>query len=264
MVNSTEQFTRRVFEQARLRGQLVDLSDQAARVGLDCRCEISEHLYHSLFWKYPSAGEHDIIAASDLLRVLRNRQQNPELVGKHYYYSCPQQPIWWLRTGYFFKLMVTYCEGRLESVVIMSQKDSLESLLSRLPQAVPATLLLRLRQSIRRLGTLSYRSELPLLRTLDTTTTELMLRSPFHEEISLYLSQQQPNLLPYEFSRQQYREVTLRSLLGQLELTAAVAEKMGAVMSLPVSAVLQLMANYVGYVPPTEDYALPGDKVPFH
>ena len=67
-----------------------------------------------------------------------------------------------------------------------------------------------------------------------------------------------------EFSREEYRQVTLRSLLGQLEVTAAVAEKMGAQISLPVSGVLQLMANYVGFVPPSEDVALPGDKVSFH
>ena len=58
--------------------------------------------------------------------------------------------------------------------------------------------------------------------------------------------------------------MTLRSLFGQLELTAAVAEKMGAQIRLPVSGVLQLMANYVGLVPPSEYLVLPGSHYSFH
>jgi len=58
--------------------------------------------------------------------------------------------------------------------------------------------------------------------------------------------------------------MTLRTLWEQLELTAAVAEKMGADINLSVSGVLQLMANYVGFVPASLDQALPVEKVPYH
>ena len=254
-MDSQEQFIRRVFEQARLRGLLVDLSSEAARVGLDCRCEMSEHLYHSLLWKYPSAREQDTVAVSDLLSGLKSRRQAVTLAGKWYYYMVPQQPTWWLQPGYFFKLLVTYCGQRVESVVIVTQKESLESLLSHCPTSVPASLLVRLMQSIRRLATFSYQSERPLLRSLDATVRELLQRSPFAAEICHYLGQQHLNAVPGEFSREEYRELTLRSLLEQLELTAAVAEQMGAVLRLPVSDVLQWMANYVGFVPPHEDVA---------
>lgn len=63
---------------------------------------------------------------------------------------------------------------------------------------------------------------------------------------------------------EEYREVMLRSLWQQLELTAAVADKMGADIKLPVSGVLQLMANYVGFMPAGEERALPTEKVPYH
>jgi len=266
MVTSKEQYTRRLLEQARLRGQLVDFSEEAAQVGLECRCEMSEHLYRCLFWKYPSAGEHDVARVSSLLKGLQSQLTSPSQPGKRYYYVRPKPPTWWLNYQYFFTLRVTYRGPRLESVVILARQDSLDSLVSRIPRTVPATLLVRLLMSIGRLWTLSYRSERILLRSLSTAVTELLERTPFHDYARLYVQLKRPWLVPVpdQFSREEYRELCLRSLLRQLEVTAAVADQLGATMSLTVNQVLQLMANYVGLVPPSEDVAMPGDKVSFH
>ncbi|NOY40775.1 MAG: hypothetical protein GXP26_02910 [Planctomycetes bacterium] len=164
---------------------------------------------------------------------------------------------------YYLNLLVLYQGQRVESVVIMPRLATLESLSSSSPPSVPVSMLVRLIQSVRRLWPLCHLSERPLVRSIDVTVGELLRRSPFYAEIINYLESQSSSV-PCGYSRDEYREMTLRTLWEQLELTAAVAEKMGADINLSVSGVLQLMANYVGFVPASLDQALPVEKVPYH
>ncbi len=259
-----ERITRKQWEQARQRGALVDVSQEADQVGLSCHCEMSVPLYRSLFWKYPSARERDTLAVGDLLHDLQRQIDSSPQPRRAMYHILPPLPTWWMAPRYRLKLWVLSGGERTESVVILSEQEDLERLFAGLPPWIPASLLVRLLQSILRLGTLCYRSERLLVRSLYATVGELLLRSPLQAEINLHLDQWQPAFIPREFSREEYRVVVLRSLLGQLDLTAAVAEQMGAEILLPVSGVLQLMANYVGFVPPCEEVLRPEDKGRFH
>jgi hypothetical protein len=103
-----------------------------------------------------------------------------------------------------------------------------------------------------------------MVRSLEATTYELLRGSPLYAQIHNYLGQQRPSLVPSGYSGEEYREVTLRSFWQQLELTAAVAEKLGADIKLPVSGVLQLMANYVGYIPARQEGTQADNKPPIH
>ena len=47
-------------------------------------------------------------------------------------------------------------------------------------------------------------------------------------------------------------------------MAASLAITLGADINLSVSGVLQLMANYVGFVPASLDKVLPVEKVPYH
>ncbi len=258
------QIARTYLEKARHEQRLVDLSDEARQVGLNCRCEVGLHLWHSLFWNYPSAAITDVLDVGDMLRVFRSRLERKLLPGQSSFHISPPRPTWWMQEPYFLRLLVLYRGEEVESVVILSQFHSVGSLLSFVPPPLPASLLVRMMQTIRQFFPLSCRLEHPLVRSLDATVHELLHRSPLQPQINHYLDQLQPCLFPDGFSREEYRKVTLRSLLEQLELTAAVADKMGADIKLPVSGLLHLMANYVGIVPASKDGEIPGDKRPFH
>jgi len=258
------QITSSYLEKARQEQRLVDVSDQARQVGLNCRCEVGLHLWHSLFWNYPSAATTDVLDVGDLLRVFHSQLERKLLPGQTSFHISPPRPTWWMQEPYFLKLLVLYRGEEVESVVILSQFHTVGSLLSFMPPPLPASLLARMMQTILQFFPLCCRSEHPLVRSLNATVCELLRRSPLHDQINHYLDQLQSRLVPNGFSREEYREVTLRSLLEQLELTAAVADKMGADIKLPVSGILHLMANYVGIVPATKDGALPGDKRQFH
>lgn len=263
MASGLERGVRKHLERIRQQGLLVDLSDQARRVHFGYRCEVSVPLYRSLLWRYPSAGERDTVDVCELLTELQSQWEIAGQQRKMFYYIRPPLRTWWMAPRYFLKLLVLYQRERIESVVILSEQEFPETLTAT-PGVVPASLLVPLLLSIGRLEMLSYRSERPLVRSLDVMVRELLRRSPLRVEILNFLDQRVPPVVPGGFSREEYREVTLRSLFEQLELTAAVADKLEADINLSVSGVLQLMANYVGFVPPSEDLALPGEKVQFH
>ncbi len=258
-----ERGVRKHLERVRRQGLLVNLSDQARQLNCEYRCEVSVPMYRSLLWRYPSSGERDTIDVRDLLTELQKQWEITGKSRKMFYYIRPPLRTWWMAPRYFLKLLVLKQRERIESVVVLSEQEFPETL-SATPGVVPASLLVQLLLSIGRLEMLSYRSERPLIRSLDVMVRELLRRSPLRVEVQNFLDNRLSPVVPTGFSREEYREVTLRSLFGQLELTAAVAEKMGAQIKLPVSGVLQLMANYVGLVPPSEDLVLPGDHYSFH
>lgn len=264
MVFGPERMTRLHLEKARLRGELVDLSEVACQVGLTCRCEASDPLYRSLLWQYPSACERDTVVVGDLLRDLQSQMAVSDRKHKMFYYVLPPLRTWWMAPRYFLKLMVLYQGDSIESVTILMEQESPEQLFAGLSPWLPASLLVRLLQSIRRLGTLCYRSELHLIRSLDATAKELLGRNPLQVEIQGHLDQWRPAFVPQEFTREEYREVVLRSLLKDLELTAAVAHQMQADIRFSVSGVLELMAHYVGIVPGNEEGSFIRDEVQFH
>lgn len=169
-----------------------------------------------------------------------------------------------MSSRYCLKLMVLYRGDSFESVTIFAEQESPAQLFAGLSPWLPASLLVRLLQSIRRLGTLCYRSERKLIRSLDSTAGELLARSPLQAEIQGHLDQWRAAFVPQEFTREEYCEVVLRSLLTQLELTAAVADQMQADIRFSVSGVLELMAHYVGIVPGNEEGSFVRDEVQFH
>ena len=258
------QITRKHLESARNEQRLVDVSDEARQVGFSCSCEVDVHLWNCLFWKYPSAETKDVLDVGQLLRVLRDRLASGMMPGLPSYYICPPQPTWWMKTRYFLHLKVIYRDDVVESVVILRQCRTVESLFLFEHPPLPASLLVRLYQSVRRFWPLCFRSERPLVRSLDETVRLLLRRSPLYSVIYKYLDLPESFATPTGFSLEEYRQMMLRSLLTQLELTAALAEKMGTDINLPVSGLLQLMANYVGVVPASEDGALLGEKRQFH
>jgi hypothetical protein len=264
MLNRTERITRKQLEKARHCGELVDLSDQAERAGLSCRCEMSRALYRSLFWKYPSSGERDTVDLVELLGVLHKRIKSTSQRRKPYYFIRPPRPTWWMESRYFLKALVVYRGNAVQSVVVLGGLAQIDSLLSGSAPAVPASMLVRMMLLIQQLWPLCYPAERAIVRSLKVTTYELLRGSPLSAQIHHYLGQQQPSLVPSGFSSEEYREVTLRSFWQQLELTAAVAEKLGADIKLPVSGVLQLMANYVGFIPARQDGTPSGNKPPVH
>ncbi len=251
-------------EQARSEQRLVDLNDEARRAGLPCRCEIGVPLWNSLFWEYPSAGKQDVLDIGELLHILHDRLKSNVLPGQTNFYIRPPRPTWWMQKRYFLNLTVRYRGDQVESVLIMPQFDTLGSLFPLVPQALPASMLARLMQTVRRFLPFCYRTELTLIRSLNATLYELLRTNPLFDQVDRYLDRLRPSLGPKEFSRDEYREVTLRSLLTQLELMAAVADKLDLEIRLPVSGLLQLMASYVGFVPVRKNGALLADKRPFH
>lgn len=265
MLIKTERITRKQLEKARHCGELVDLSDQAVRAGLLCRCEMSKALYWSLCWKYPSAGERDTVDVVELLGELRERIKRSRERRKWHYFIRPPRPTWWMESRYFLKALVVYRGTAVQSVVILPGLAKFDSLLSVVSApAVPASMLVRMMLLIQQLSPLCYPAERTMVRSLEVTACELLRRSPLVAQIHNYLSQQQPSLVPSGYSGEEYREVTLRSFWQQLELTAAVADKLGADIELPVSGVLQLMANYVGFIPAGQQGAQSVNKLPLH
>ena len=264
MFTKRERITRKQLEKARHFGQLVDLSDQAERAGLPCGCEMNRDLYRSLFWKYPSAGERDTVDLVELLSDLQKRIERTRERRKPHYLVRPPRPIWWMQWRYYLKAFVVYQGNEVESVVVLPGLANIDSLSYGSAPALPPSMLIRLMLSIQRLWPLCYPSERAMVRSLEATTYELLRGSPMYAQIHNYLDQVETSSVPSGYSDEEYRQVTLRTLWQQLELTAAVADKLGADIKLPVSGVLQLMANYVGFVPACLEGAQAGNKPPVH
>ena len=93
---------------------------------------------------------------------------------------------------------------------------------------------------------------------------ELLRTSPLFAQIDQYLDCLPSPQTPSRFSREEHRDMTLHSLFGQLELTAALAEKTGADLRLSVSGLLQMMGNFVGMVPCDGTEASQPEMAPFH
>jgi hypothetical protein len=199
-----------------------------------------------------------------LLRGLLNQMDIFSREQQKCYYVLPPQRTWWMSSRYFLKLMVLYRGDSFESVTIFTEQESPAKLFAGLSPWLPASLLVRLLQSIRRLGTLCYRSERQLIRSLDATVGELLSRCPLQGEIQGHFAQWRAAFVPQEFTREEYRDVVLRSLLTQLELTAAVADQMQAEVRFSLSGVLELMAHYVGVVPGNEQESFIRDQEQFH
>ena len=249
MDNRGEEIVKCRLQTARNLGRLVDVSQQARQVGLGCRCEIASRLWDSLLWKYPSSRPQDVIDVTDILQEFRSRQESELFQFQRYVYVRPQCPPAWVGTRFILKLLVLYDRDELQSVVIMPERDPLCGLSSLYRRPLPASLLVELLQMIRVLTPVCTRYVPPLVASLTLLVDELVSTSPFSWEIKDYVGLDSQPAVPVEFSRDDYRELTLRTLFQKLELAAAVADKVGAEFNFPVSAVLQQMTNIMGVVP---------------
>ncbi len=249
MDNRGEGIVKCRLQTARNLGRLVDVSQQAREMGLGCRCEIASRLWDSLIWKYPSSGPQDVLEVKDLLQVFRSRQQSERLQLQGYVYLRPRCPPAWLGPRFILKLLVLNESDKFQSVVIMPERDPLCGLSSFYRRPLPASLLVELLQMIRVLTPVCTRYVPPLVASLTLLVDKLVTTSPFSWEIRDHVGLDSQPAVPVEFSRDDYRELTLRTLFQKLELAAAVADKLGAEFNFPVSAVLQQMTNLMGVVP---------------
>lgn len=247
-----QRLQRKQLDTARQGGRTIDLSDAARRVGLDCHCEVGRHLWTSLFWNYPSASPQDVVKPEDVLRVFRSRlENNSTRPGQDTFYIWPPCPPWWMRPSCFLKLKVFYRFDSVDRVLIMSQQERLMSLFSWYHPPLPASLLVQLLETSAQLTRLCVPSNPPLLASLDTILRGSLRTSPLAEEIGRYLDRLPKPRMPAGFSREQFREIVVRTLVERLELAAAVADKIGAEVKLPVSAVMGQMAEVMSVVPLT-------------
>ncbi|QDU57533.1 hypothetical protein [Aeoliella mucimassa] len=249
--------THKRLQTARLAGRLIDCSDVAREAGFRFRCEVSVDLWNSLFWKYPSARDHDCVdlvnvlnstAMRDLLETIDNPFEDKRKLPHHLFVRPPNSP-WWVGPRFFVKLFLLYRRGELDLVVVVPETATLTTLFSNYQPPLPATLLVKLLLACRGLHLIARQSEHVSISSLQDTVFEMLRMSPLLDEIKEYHETLDQPVVPAGFTVEEYREVLCRELFELLGIATAVAEITKTDFRMSAWSVLRLLATLVSMMP---------------
>jgi hypothetical protein len=239
----------RTVKELRKRGLLVDVTDEAQSAGVPFRFEVSLRLWTSVFWQYPSAGAEDLVSLDALLRELARQIQSDGGPKKSCYYVRPPVRPWWLEKRYLFNAVVTYRARRVKSITLMADDEAFCSVLSFWETPLPAALLTNLLVTSRDVLRVGNTLDQSLFRSIHAAIQGLLAYSPVRAEIIRFANRPKLTAPAERFSTRQYRQVLLQSLLHQIQLAAAVADKTNARLLLPAGYSLRMLADLVSFVP---------------
>jgi len=204
------------------RGELVDVTLEARKHGIQETVCISKRLWASLIHPYPFADQNDCVSLSKLLGVLKihppSRSSNASVL-----LLLPSQLPEWFRRPCYLKVFVNSPARGPKSIIVQPLSDPFLIYRHCLEDPLPATLLVRLAETLRDLMTVARTAEQGLVDSMQPIVKQLIQSNPFHHDIDAKMAAVPPDTsLP--FPPDAYRALLLADLDELLAVLAQCAD----------------------------------------
>lgn len=225
------------------KGELVDVTEEARKLGFQDTVCVSKRLWTGLIQPYPFAQPFDCISLSNLLRTLRT-----QLSGSRPTTACtvvlyPSLLPEWLPGGCYLKVFVNSPTRAPRSLLVQPFADPLPAFAPLFEESLPATLLVRTAETLRNFKFVAHAAEQALIQSMDTIVTQLIHTSPFHHEILAYVSKTAPDP-SFPVPPDDYRA----GLFADLDELLAILAKCAGLTSIP--KIEALKSHYRALVSP--------------
>lgn len=206
-------FTREnTLERQRLRalaaGELRDVTREAREHGFTETVCISNRLWTALMRPYPFAEPNDCLSLATLLRTLMQRLRAPLTSDTGMLLLLPPDVPDWFQSPCYLRFLITSSKDGRKSIVIRPLSEQFHRCAQHREHSLPATLLVRLAETLRSLTFVSPTAEHGLVDSMRKLVDELIQPNPFHREIAAYVAAIAPDpSLP--FPPEGYRSVLL-------------------------------------------------------
>ena len=165
-------------------GELIDVTNEALHHGIADTVCISKRLWTSLIQPFPFAETGDCLSLLALLGILKRHLSASRA---HAFLLLPSLVPEWCGDRCFVKVLVNSPAGGPRSIILQPFSDPLPVFAQRLDDSLPASLLVRLAETLRRLVFISRASDLSILKSMQTVADQLIRSNPFHLEITAHV-----------------------------------------------------------------------------
>jgi hypothetical protein len=228
-------------------GELIDVTQDARMLGLHETVYLSKRLWKSLIQPYPFAQPDDCLPLSRLLSLLKALLRASQSAQSHAFVVLPSQLPEWFRRPCYLKLFVNAPYRARSSIVVQPFSDPFLISTRRLEDALPATPLVRLAETLRSLMLVARTAEQGFVDSMRNITAQLIHAHPFRLDIDAHMAAVTPETsLP--FPPDDYRAM----LLADLDEHVAILAKCAGLNSIP--KIEALKSHYRALVSPLASF----------
>lgn len=204
-------------------GELIDVTHEAREFGFQETVCISKRLWTGLIHPYPFAQPNDCVSLAELLRVLKTHRLASHSVDASVLLLLPSQLPDWFRGTCYLKVFSMSLNRGSRSIIVQPFSDPFPYSKPRLEDALPATLLVRLAETLRSLMLVARTAEQGVVDSMRPIAAQLIQAHPFAVDIDAHMAAVPPETsLP--FSPDDYRAVLLADLDELLAILSHCAE----------------------------------------
>lgn len=179
-------------------GELIDVTRDARLLGLHEKVFISNRLWKSLVQPFPFAQPDDYLPLTRLLSLLKAHLRTSQSPQSNAFLVPRTQLPEWFRGPCYLKLLIDSQDGRYQSVVVQPFSDPFPISKRRLEESLPASLLVRLAETLQCLMLVSRTVEQGLVESMRGIVTQFIQANPFRLDIDAHLAAVPPeNSLPF-------------------------------------------------------------------
>lgn len=174
-------------------GELIDVTHKARELGLHDTVCISKRLWTALIHPYPFAQADDCVPLSNLLVRLKAHLCALHNPSTSVFILLPPQLPQWYRGVCCLKVFVNSPDRGCRSIVVQPHSDPFPICRHSLEDTLPATLLVRLAETLRSLIIVARTAEQGLVDSMRTIAMGLIQANPFHIYIEAHVATVLPN-----------------------------------------------------------------------
>jgi hypothetical protein len=225
------------------KGELIDVTDEARKYGVQVTVCISKRLWTGLIQPYPFAQTKDCLSLSQLLSTLKTQHPVSPTTNTGTVLLPPSLLPVWFQGACYLKFFVYSPARAPKSILVQPFADPFPTFTPRFEESLPATLLVRTAETLRNFKFVAHAAEQALIQCMEAIVTQLIHTTPFQNEILAYVS----NAVPNPFSPvppDDYRA----GLLADLDELLAILAKCAGLN--PIPKIEALKSHYRALVSP--------------
>lgn len=201
-------------------GDFVDVTREARDIGFNESVCISRCLWECLVQPYPFSSQNDYVSLRHLLWALHSHLQITKCAASSVSFLVPSRLPGWCRAAVTLKVAVFSPLRQPRAIMVHLHSSRPQNQHSYL--LLPATLLVRLAETLHNFTSVARTSEKASIRAMQATLDQLIASNPFHREITAHLANialDPPNGVPVD----NYRS----ALLAELDELLAIVDRCG-------------------------------------
>ena len=175
------------------KGELVDVTEEARKLGFQDTVCVSKRLWTGLIQPYPFAQPNDCVSLSKLLTTLKTQQPDSPSAKAGALLLPPSLLPGWFQGACYLKFFINSPARAPRSLLIQPFADPFPTFAPPLEESLPATLLVKTAETLRMFAFVAHTAEQHVIHSMEATLAQLVHASPFQREIRAHVSKVVPD-----------------------------------------------------------------------